>query len=54
MLYLSYYCLFVLLNRTGEKHRIGSAWKQGLKGREGGGGGAGEEMTQTVYAHVNK
>jgi hypothetical protein len=25
-----------------------------LKGREGGGGGAGEEMTQTVYAHVNK
>jgi hypothetical protein len=32
MLCLSYYCLFLLFNGTGEKHRTGSAWK--------GGGGA--------------
>jgi hypothetical protein len=25
-----------------------------LRGREGGGGGQGGEMTQTMYAHVNK
>jgi hypothetical protein len=38
MLCLSYYCLFLLFNGTGEKHRIGSAWKGGGKGRESGGG----------------
>jgi hypothetical protein len=26
----------------------------GGRGREGGGGGQGREMTQTMYAHVNK
>jgi hypothetical protein len=34
MLCLSHYFLFLLFNRTGEKHRTGSAWK--------GGGGGGE------------
>jgi hypothetical protein len=53
MLCLSYYWLFLLFNGTGEKLRTGSAWK-------GGGGGRGSgwvqkgEMTQTMYAHVNK
>jgi hypothetical protein len=45
--------LISLFNRTGEKCRTGSAWKGG--GRQGEGGGrAGGEMTQTMYAHVNK
>jgi hypothetical protein len=35
MLCLSYYCLFLLFNRTGEKNIICSAWKGG--GKEGGG-----------------
>jgi hypothetical protein len=29
MLCLPYYCLFLLFNGTGEKHRTGSAWKEG-------------------------
>jgi hypothetical protein len=28
MLCLSYYCLFLFFNGTGEKHRTGSAWKE--------------------------
>jgi uncharacterized membrane protein YgcG len=49
---LSYYCLFLLFNGTGEKRRTGSAWRRG--GGESGGGGQEGEMTQTIYAHVNK
>jgi hypothetical protein len=37
MLCFSYYCLFLLFNGTGKKHRTGSAWKG--KRREGEGGG---------------
>jgi hypothetical protein len=40
MLCLSYYCLFLVFNGTGEKHRIGSAWKGG-EGRERVGTGTG-------------
>jgi hypothetical protein len=36
MLGLSYYCLFLLFNRTGEKHRTGSAWKEAGRGGKGG------------------
>jgi hypothetical protein len=34
---LSYYCLCLLFNQTGEKGRTGSAWKRGewQKGRDG-------------------
>jgi hypothetical protein len=53
MLHLSYYCLFLLFNGTGEKHRTGSAWKRGGGGRVRR-RGQGGEMTQTMYAHVNK
>jgi hypothetical protein len=41
--------LFLLFNRTGEKCRTSSAWKC-----RGGGAGQKGEMTQTMYAHVNK
>jgi hypothetical protein len=33
MLCLSYYCLFLLFNRTEEKHRTGFGWKQGGRRR---------------------
>jgi hypothetical protein len=49
---LSYYCLFLLVNGTGEKRRKGSVWKGG--GERVGGRGRGEEITQRMYAHVNK
>jgi hypothetical protein len=52
MLCLSYYYLFLLFNGTGEKGRTGSAWKG--EGKWGEGGGQEGEMTQTMYAHVNK
>jgi hypothetical protein len=41
------------IDRTGVKHRTDSAWKQGGRG---GGWRQGQEgeMTQTMYAHVNK
>jgi hypothetical protein len=32
MLCLSYYCLFLLSNGTGEKYRTGSAWKGECRG----------------------
>jgi hypothetical protein len=51
MLCLSYYCLYLLFNKIGEKGRTGSAWKREGRGREQGVGG---EMTQTMYAHMNK
>jgi hypothetical protein len=47
MLCVSYYCLYFLFNKTGDKGRTDSAWKWGA-GREGG------EMAQTMYAHMNK
>jgi hypothetical protein len=53
MLCLSYYCLFLLFNGTGEKRRTGSAWKGGVGG-EGESGGSGGEMSQTMYSDVNK
>jgi hypothetical protein len=34
MLCLSYYYLFLLFNVTGEKHRTGSAWKGGGRGKK--------------------
>jgi hypothetical protein len=43
MLCLSYYCLFLLFNITGENHRTGSAWKGGERKGEGGGGGRREK-----------
>jgi hypothetical protein len=51
---LSYYCLFLLFDGPGERHRIGSTWKR--RGKEGnrGGGMQWGEMTDTIYAHVNK
>jgi hypothetical protein len=45
MLCLSCYFLFLLFNKIRDKGRTGSAWKR----REERG-----EMTQTMYAHVNK
>jgi hypothetical protein len=53
MLCLSYYCLFLLFNGTGEKHRTAFAWKWRGRGK-GQGKGVGGEMTQTMYAHVSK
>jgi hypothetical protein len=52
MLCLSNYCLFLLFNGTGEKHRTGSAWKGGGR-RERVGVGAGE-INDPMYAHGNK
>jgi hypothetical protein len=55
MVYLSYYCLCLFFNKSGEKGRTGSAWKQGgLGGGKGGSGGQSEEMAQTIYANMNK
>jgi hypothetical protein len=44
-------CFYLLFNKISDKGRTGSAWKEGgrERGRETGG-----EMTQTMYAHVNK
>jgi hypothetical protein len=52
MLFL--YCLCLLFNKIRDKGRIGSSWKRGAVGREGGGGEQEGEMAQTMYAHVNK
>jgi hypothetical protein len=41
MLCLSYYCLFLLFNGTGEKHRTGFAWKGVGKNEELGAGAGG-------------
>jgi hypothetical protein len=42
------------LQQIGEKGRTVSAWKQSGVGEKGRGGWQGGEMTQTVYAYVNK
>jgi hypothetical protein len=43
-----------VFNKIGEKGRTGSAWKRGGCGEERKGAGAGVEMAQTMYAHMNK
>jgi hypothetical protein len=50
--YFSYYCLFLLFNRTGEKFQVLSGSEGGRRG-EGGGKGQGGEMAQTMYAHIH-
>jgi hypothetical protein len=55
MLCLPYYCLCLLFNKIRDKGRTDSAWKWGREwAGEEGGGGQGGEMTQTMYAYVNK
>jgi hypothetical protein len=54
MLCLSYYCLCLLFNKIGEKGRTGSAWKGGGREEKEGAGEQRGEMTQTMYAHMNK
>jgi hypothetical protein len=45
--------LSLFFNKTNDKGRTGPAWN--WEGREKRGGeGAGEEMTQTMYAYVSK
>jgi hypothetical protein len=51
---LSYYYLCLLFSKIGEEGRTGLAWKQGRWGGEGEGRGQWGEMTQTMYAHMNK
>jgi hypothetical protein len=55
----SYYCLYSLFNKIRDKGKIISAWYRGGKGGrgsrgKGGSGGKWGEMTQTLYAHMNK
>jgi hypothetical protein len=46
--------LCLLFNKVRDKGRTGSAWKRGrVRGRERGWGHEGE-ITQIMYAHVNK
>jgi hypothetical protein len=44
----------LLFNKIGQKGRKGSAWKRRGWGREKRSGGHREEMTQAMYAHMNK
>jgi hypothetical protein len=53
MLCLSYYCLCLFFNKTGEKGRTGSTWKRGGSGEEKGVGGGGRNGPNN-YAHMNK
>jgi hypothetical protein len=48
MLCPSYYCLHSLFNKIRDKGRTVSAWKKERMRCRGG------EMTQTLYAHMNK
>jgi hypothetical protein len=45
---------YVYSNKIEKKGRTGFAWKRGGVGSEEGSGGLGEEMSQTIYAHVHK
>jgi hypothetical protein len=47
-------CLSLFFNKISDKGRTEPAWSWGGKGREDGRGGQGTELTQTMYAHVNK
>jgi hypothetical protein len=49
---LSYYLLCFLF-KIGEEGKTGSAWKQGGWERRREGREVGEEMAQTMYAHIN-
>jgi hypothetical protein len=53
MLCLSYYFLFLLFNRTGESSEQVLPGREGER-RRGWGWGQEGEMTQTMYAYVNK
>jgi hypothetical protein len=46
--------VYTLLNKIRDKGKTVSAWKRGDRGGGGGGGGNRGEMTQTLYAHMNK
>jgi hypothetical protein len=46
--------LSLFFNKISDKGRKGPAWNCGGKGGKGGERGQGEEMTQTMYAHMNK
>jgi hypothetical protein len=48
----SYYCLYSLYNKIRDKSKIVSARYRG--GGVGSKGGEGGEMTQALYAHINK
>jgi hypothetical protein len=53
---LSYYCLYLLFNKIGEKDRTGSAWKKG-GGGWGRGHGAGRRNDLNnlcTYEYMNK
>jgi hypothetical protein len=45
----SYYCLYALFNKIRDKGKIVSTGWRGVRGQ-----GKGGEMTQTLYAHMNK
>jgi hypothetical protein len=51
---LSHYCLWLLYNEIAEEGRTGSVWKREESGGDERGGGQWVEMTQTMYAHMNK
>jgi hypothetical protein len=54
MLCLSYYAYVFSSTKSvtrAEQDLPGTEWGEG---RKGGGGGQGREITQTMYAHVNK
>jgi hypothetical protein len=46
--------LSLFFNKTSDKGRTGPTWNRGGKGERVGEGGKGGEMTQIMYAHVNK
>jgi hypothetical protein len=49
--------LYFLFNKMRDKGKTASAWKRGGGGEREGVGegvGGGGEMTQTLYAHMNK
>jgi hypothetical protein len=47
-------CLCLLFNKIRDKGRTGSAWKRGEEEEQGGRWKQGGEITQTMYAHMNK
>jgi hypothetical protein len=46
--------LLLLMSSLQQNYRTGSAWKRGGRRGDGVGGGQRGEMTQTLYAHMNK
>jgi hypothetical protein len=51
---LLHYCYYFNLNIRGQPRAELYQIRKEVKLGEGGGGGQGGEMTQTMYAHVNK